>query len=88
MDILLGIICAVLIEVSIEIIRCEKVNLIYRKLLLAIITVFYLLLTYALVCLAIKVSALAPSSAFIAIAIMFVLYLIKLWKQVYKKLPC
>lgn len=88
MDMLLGIICAVLIDIAFALIRDENVKPIYRKLLLAIITVFYLLLTYVLICLAIKVSELAATLAFSFIVLILLLYVIKLWMQVYKKQPC
>ena len=88
MDMLLGIICAVLIDIAFALIRDENVKLIYRKLLLAIITVFYLILTYVLICLAIKVSELVATLAFSSIVLILLLYVIKLWKQVYKKPIC
>lgn len=85
MEFIFEIIGTLFFEGCFYIVSNEKIKPLYRKLMLLVITLFYWLLIYGFVYIAIKVDIFLVKLIFIGTIFSFLYFLIKLWIKVYKK---
>lgn len=84
MDLLLEILFTFLFEGCFEIIVDKNINIVFRKILLSIITVFYLGLILGFIYLSISISIILIKIIFIGVTILISTTLIRLWIRIYK----
>ena len=87
MEFILECIGELLIEGFFELISNKKIKLIYRKLMLVTITLFYLFIICGLGIVAIKADELLAKIVLISATALLLFFLIKLWINIYKEKP-
>jgi hypothetical protein len=84
MDLLFEILFEILLEGCFEIISNKNINIVFRKILLSIITIFYLSLILGFIYLSISVSNIFVKIIFIGVIILISNILIRLWIRIYR----
>lgn len=83
-EILFEILVTFLFEGCFEIISNKDINIVFRKILLAIVTIFYLFLICGFIALSINVRDIVIKIIFIGVIILISTFLIRLWRKIYK----
>ncbi|GAA0084284.1 hypothetical protein UT300007_07230 [Clostridium sp. CTA-7] len=84
MEIIFEFLFTILIEGCFEVISSQKVNIVIRKIILGIITLFYVCLSILFIILLVKVNSIV-AKMILGLAITLILsILIKLWVKLYK----
>ena len=87
MELLFEFIFTIIFEGCFEVISNEKIKPSIRKVILLIISLFYLFLVIGIVLLSVKTPLVIGKIIFIAVGIMIVFFLIKLWLKVFTEKP-
>ena len=84
MEIIFEFLYALLIEGYFEVISSQKINIVIRKIILGIITIFYVGLSILFIILLIKVDSIVVKMILSLAITLILLVLIKLWLKLYK----
>ena len=84
MDLLFEILVTFLFEGCFEIISNKDINIEFRKIILAIVTIFYLFIISGFIYLSINVSNMVGKIIFIGVIILISTALIRLWIKIYR----
>ena len=84
MDLLLEILFTFLFDGCFEIISNKDVNIVLRKILLVIITIFYLCLILGFIYLSVNANEIVAKIFFIGVIILITTILIRLWVKIYR----
>ncbi|MDY6228458.1 MAG: hypothetical protein SPH93_12500 [Clostridium sp.] len=83
MEVLLEFIFIIIFEGCFEVISNKKINPIIRRIVLLIVSLFYIFLVIGIGGLVVKVPLIIAKIIFIAVDIMIIFFIIKLWLKVY-----